>query len=601
MKITSLHKIFLAATLLAALLLAACKPLDRTGMVHEDSGMTPKQQKAFDDLYRAAMRYKLAHKGDVAYELFSQALKINPNAPEALIEIARYKRNMVSYFDSIGNLQADSLYARAIQLAPNNLDYKKELAEELFSRSEYKSAQPLYEDIVKIKPVNTEDLKKLKEIYEATGEYKAALRTIAELEELEGTDEDYVVSKAKIFLAQQDSASTYKMLEGLRKKYPEDHRYSALLSDNYVIYGDTLRAWNFLKSLGAEQSEEPFLQIALMNYYRFTSNSPMYDKMLRRMALNKNANEDMRFDAIYTLFDEAKSYNDSLEIFDLAKQSLQLPTETSSPAKTLLVIAHLTLEMPLETLEPVFENILSHDAKLPNSAFAREYCAFFKWRKGNVEEALQLCREGQKFIPQDQAFYSMEAAILSEQGNNAAALEAMKRGEKYVDREEYFILFMGSVFEQKSHYYSIYSDILWEMGDKAGAIEKAEKSVKADTTDATAMNNFAYLLARCDTRLDEAEKLILKAIEIEPGETYMLDTYAWVLYKQGRYKEARKYIDMVVNSGDSINSTELDHAGDIYLRCGDKKKAREFWRKALLAQPNADEEKAIRKKLKNKR
>jgi predicted negative regulator of RcsB-dependent stress response len=42
----------------------------------------------------------------------------------------------------------------------------------------------------------------------------------------------------------------------------------------------------------------------------------------------------------------------------------------------------------------------------------------------------------------------------------------------------------------------------------------------------------------------------------------------------------------------------LDHAGDIYLKCNETEAAREFWEKALKVSDDAQETKAIQKKLK---
>ena len=41
--------------------------------------------------------------------------------------------------------------------------------------------------------------------------------------------------------------------------------------------------------------------------------------------------------------------------------------------------------------------------------------------------------------------------------------------------------------------------------------------------------------------LDYAEKLIRRAIKIDPGNAAIIDSLAWVLYKKGYFKEAIKF------------------------------------------------------------
>ena len=63
----------------------------------------------------------------------------------------------------------------------------------------------------------------------------------------------------------------------------------------------------------------------------------------------------------------------------------------------------------------------------------------------------------------------------------------------------------------------------------------------------------------------------LKTIKAEPNNSTYLYTYAWILYLQGRYEEARIYIDMAVKNlnPDEDNTTITDHQKSIYLKLGE--------------------------------
>ena len=97
------------------------------------------------------------------------------------------------------------------------------------------------------------------------------------------------------------------------------------------------------------------------------------------------------------------------------------------------------------------------------------------------------------------------------------------------------------------------------------------------------LNNYAYYLSEEGTNLQKAEEMSAKAVKVEPKNATYLDTYAWILYKQKRFAEAKIYIDMALKfTADSTNDTTLrEHAGDIYVGLKDYARAVEFYKQAL--------------------
>ena len=87
------------------------------------------------------------------------------------------------------------------------------------------------------------------------------------------------------------------------------------------------------------------------------------------------------------------------------------------------------------------------------------------------------------------------------------------------------------------------------------------------------MNNYAYYLSINGDDLQKAEQMSYKTVQAEPKNATYLDTYAWILFLQKRYTEAKIYIDLAIkNDTDSIqNSVIWEHAGDVYAKLGDIK------------------------------
>ena len=71
-----------------------------------------------------------------------------------------------------------------------------------------------------------------------------------------------------------------------------------------------------------------------------------------------------------------------------------------------------------------------------------------------------------------------------------------------------------------------------------------------------------------------------KAVELDPENSSNQDTYGWVLFQQGKYKEAREWISKAVEN-EKESAVVIEHYGDVMWKLGDRKQALELWEKAL--------------------
>jgi len=150
--------------------------------------------------------------------------------------------------------------------------------------------------------------------------------------------------------------------------------------------------------------------------------------------------------------------------------------------------------------------------------------------------------------------------------------------------------------------------------------EKELQSIlDADPNDALANNNLGYQWAERSKNLEEAEKLIRKALELDRKErggggllgpdgdrdnAAYLDSLGWVLFRRGKLDAAREQLERATALPDGADDpTVWDHLGDVYFRQEEKVKARDAWKKALglfdVGRRRADDRKKdVEKKLK---
>ena len=115
-----------------------------------------------------------------------------------------------------------------------------------------------------------------------------------------------------------------------------------------------------------------------------------------------------------------------------------------------------------------------------------------------------------------------------------------------------------------------------------------------------ALNNYAYYISLKGKELHKAEQMSFKTIKAEPKNGTYLDTYAWILFMEERYHEAKIYIDQAIANLDSTqnNNTVIEHAGDIYAMNGLTEEALKFWKQSYDA---GNKSEGIMTKIKNKR
>jgi len=110
------------------------------------------------------------------------------------------------------------------------------------------------------------------------------------------------------------------------------------------------------------------------------------------------------------------------------------------------------------------------------------------------------------------------------------------------------------------------------------------------------LNYLGYSWIEKREHLDQALKMIERAVELRPNDGYIVDSLGWAHFQLGDYPQATQLLERAIEllpEDPTIN----DHLGDAYWRSGRLAEARYQWRRALQFQPEADEVKTIDAKL----
>jgi Flp pilus assembly protein TadD len=160
------------------------------------------------------------------------------------------------------------------------------------------------------------------------------------------------------------------------------------------------------------------------------------------------------------------------------------------------------------------------------------------------------------------------AESLAHSGRHDEAVSVLQAALSKRPREEELLFALGAAYE------------------RAGQVELAVAQMRAllavNPDHPEALNFLGYSLAEQGVRLEEAEKLVRRALELKPRSGHMLDSLGWVLFRRG---DARRAVE-VLEQAEALagpDATILEHLGDAYRassRLGDAAKA---YRRALTS------------------
>ena len=72
-----------------------------------------------------------------------------------------------------------------------------------------------------------------------------------------------------------------------------------------------------------------------------------------------------------------------------------------------------------------------------------------------------------------------------------------------------------------------------------------------------------------------------KVMQIEGSNSTYIDTYAWILYKMGKYRESYHEMMRIFEMKDEKDPEILEHMGYILKEMGRCKEAGDYWKKAI--------------------
>ena len=161
--------------------------------------------------------------------------------------------------------------------------------------------------------------------------------------------------------------------------------------------------------------------------------------------------------------------------------------------------------------------------------------------------------------------------------------EFLKNNEKF---EESIPLYT-KIIETVGKKHPLYSEATDGRGvsfERIGEWDKAEKdllkSLEVNPDQAYVINYLAYSWIEQGVKIKKSLSMLERANELRSNDPYITDSLGWALFKLERYKEAKDYLQLAVKlmPADPIVN---DHFGDVLWKNGNKIQARYYWNYVL--------------------
>lgn len=467
--------------------------------------------------------------------------------------------------------QAISLTEKATALEPGNMLYLNYLVELYKGKGEPVSAIPVVDRAIELNPENAALYREKMLLFQAAEQSDQALQVYDEVVKHFGTSDTLDMMKAEVLMGMDKQDDALKLLR------PWVEKQSAIRQ----IYS----------TAGYIYSERKELKNAIQVLERglaYTHNNNLYLDLADVYAVNKD--NDKAFLGLRKAFEAADvNYGDKHRVmFSLLNGSSTFSLEQLQALANLLVL------------------------KYPRIADSHVAKGDVMWRRGNLPEAVSLFLTAvginRQHVDAWRMLMNVELALnevddaidhgkeaLAANPNNAMLLYFT--GLSYMVKEDtsnarkYMEAALDNAGDENGYMQSlIYAGLgdLYHQLDLVDVSDVAyEEAIERDSTNAMAMNNYAYFLAERRDKLDLAEKLSRESNELEPSSATFQDTYAWVLFQRAKYKEALHWIEKAVK-GSSPSAVLYEHYGDILFKSGNRKAAFKQWEKALTMSEGSD-------------
>lgn len=527
-----------------------------------------KEENVVKELFFAGLKDKMVENYAKANANFNKIIALDQKNDAAYFELANIgiRQNKL--------LEAETNIKKAIALNPKNVWYHK-LQTEIYKRNGNMEALIMVFDqlILLDSDVDSYFFDKANALV-ISGKPAEAQKIYAEIEQKFGPSKELEMAKQRINV---NSSNATQVVEKLIAESPAEAKNYLYLSGLLIEKNKVDEAYALLQKAKVAEPDNYEVDLAMADVYRMQQKNELLIVALKSAFSKENMPIATKVKIVAGMLTKANAnrQKDAGELIQLALQA--------HPGEQKLLILYgdiLYQQGNLKAAKEQYQTVLKNDEQ---TYIAWEKILGIQTLMGNYAEAIKTGDDALAIYPNQAILYYYKAFALHRNGQNAEAGLEIKSA----------LQLDGDDNNLKALIFALQAEVLIDQQKLKEADVAFDKAVTLAPDNYLTLSNYAYYLALRNQDLTKAENLVAKAAKAMPKNASIADTYAIVLFKQGKYSEALTYIEKALQNNEALNPVYLEHYGDILFQKGDAEMALTQWQKAKQA--GNDSEKLKRK------
>jgi predicted Zn-dependent protease len=332
-----------------------------------------------------------------------------------------------------------------------------------------------------------------------------------------------------------------------------------------------LRGLNFLNAGQAPRAVEQFAKAQKLG------NDAADLRLAYTMALNMTGDNARAEQVLWKLAEQQPTCEEAyLQLFRgyLDRQQADRAIEVlkswlqNDPASTNGHILEATVFLQAKQIGAAERTLNDLFAREPDNPDVLTTLAAFYGQTGRMEEYVTKLEAQRAEHPENRTAVEQLVLLYATQKRLAEATRVLDAARESAakDKDPDLLYYIASLYTR--------------VGEKGTTEKILEQIVQIDPQHAPACNDLGYGWADAGKNLTRAESLIRVAVQKEPDNHSFLDSLGWVLYKRGRFEQARAALQEAVDAASFPDPVVLDHLGDTLYRLTETAKATAQWKRS---------------------
>jgi len=411
-------------------------------------------------------------------------------------------------------------------------------------------------------------------LYLSTERFREAIEIYDKIEEKAGISEDVSLQKEKIFLHLNDMGRAEEELQNLVSSKPGETKYLSILAEFYMSNNQQEKALEIYKKISETDPGNPYIHMSLADYYRKTGDKAKAFDELKLGFSNPNLDIDTKVNILLSFYTINEMFSDLKEqAFILSK--ILVDVHPNDPKSHSIYGDLLSQDNKFADARDEFLKVIKLDS---NKYVVWEEVMRMDIQLEKYDHLTEFSNKAIELFPEQPVPFLFSGMASFQLKKYDEALTAFKRGLDLVVKND----------ELMAQFYMYVGDTYHAL-NKADESDKAyDRSLELKYDNPYVLNNYAYYLSVRNVNLYKAEVMSKKSIDLDPVNPSFQDTYGWILYRLGRFDEAKTWVGKALEEKGGASAEVMEHYGDILFKSGEPSKALEYWEKAKAKGPGSE-------------